>query len=357
MTPNSIGWSLFRTASQYLAMTWCVMQKQQKPPSRSFWSAHTDLPLYADCDFVNNHLPKEKNYTKVRLSDIFHTERLTTDYALSRQAKRYLNYAPYALAASAVIAIGVFLVPNLILNGPSSAAKQRAEKSWYEQALWEKDSIIGSYNRAAATYPIDNWVSSLLKILNQIPLEAGGWYFTEFNCKTGMRHCDLTWANSGFGTFKSLDYTVNGLGALTLVNPDEAKQKIEMLQYNSPMFSEPDVKERILHLPDVEQFKIEHVSVLQLLRTIPELEFSIQAPTPGQRVSNSPSGVQQSINFPGFDTGVWELQGKGINILIDSVLKLDPNVYFGQLLKINITYNERVISADWKIGGEYVSKT
>lgn len=121
--------------------------------------------------------------------------------------------------------------------------------------------------------------------------------------------------------------------------------------------SAEEIQKRIEQLPNLNEVKLEHVSVLQLLSTVPNLGFEISSPANAGEISRPPPGVAETVSYPSFSYGNWELYGLGLHILIDSVLKLDPEIFFGQSLKIKITYNKDETVAEWHIGGDYVSKS
>lgn len=335
-----------------------VDQDEAKTLLTQLRSIYAGLPLYADTHFIHTHMPDEKDYSGIVLDELLHIERLTSDFLLTRQVKKYVDYAPYIAVVGLLIAGGVFLVPKIFMSDTvANIQLKNAEEKWLSDAQWEKNTIINLYKNSSATYPIDSWISSLLEVINRTPLEAGGWYFSELDCQAKKKTCLIKWQNSGYGTFKSLNYTVGDHGSLEFVNPNLVNQTIEIISFSSESFTEQAIAKRIKQLPTLEEFQLEHVSVLQLLRTVPNLEFAIKSPMPGPRVSKAPPGVNRVISFPSFNKGTWEMSGRGINILIDSILKLDTDVYFGQALNIEVTYNKQAITAEWNVGGEYVNKS
>ncbi|WP_211831039.1 type 4b pilus protein PilO2 [Kistimonas asteriae] len=327
--------------------TTCILQLQE---------IYTDLSLHGDAEFYKTHLP-DAEFVATTFEDLFQKDRLQDNYRLSRQARKYLDYLPFVIVGIAVCIVGYAILAAAGFTKPIERIQQeKVQSQWEAQEAFEKDRIVRAFQDVTANHPIDNWLARLLKTLNKIPLEAGGWYFSKLDCSAGLPYCVVQWENSGYGTFKSLDYSVSNLGPLELKEPAHVSQTIHIMEFDKTVFSEEEMRQKIVALPTVEQFKLDHVSVFQLLGTVPYVNFDIKSPEVIPGLSLPPVGIEPTIEFPSFARGKWSLNGKGLQVLSDAVLKLDNRVFHGQSLKMSIIYSEDEINAVWEIGGDYVSK-
>ncbi|WP_422452211.1 hypothetical protein [Endozoicomonas sp. ALC066] len=319
-------------------------------------SVDSTFDVFCTDDFIG--FLEGKDHVRTSLESLLRPETLKPTLCIERKVQKYLDYMPHALVAGSVIGSVAILFSTGILSEPVTEFQaEKVQEKWELSARHEQNKIIGQFNNVTKNQEIESWLAAALSTVNKIPLEIGGWYFKEFSCEDGKPYCVIEWENTGYGTFKSLNYNVNELGPLTFSEPNVATQTINIPASARTTLSAEDIRKRIERLPNLEELKLQHVSVLQLLGTVPDLEFQINSPVNAGVISRPPPGVEQTVSYPSFSYGEWELQGLGLHILIDSVLKLDPEIFFGQSLNIKITYSKNEIKAEWHIGGDYVSKS
>lgn len=319
-------------------------------------SVDSTFALYCSEDFID--YLEGKDHVRTSLENLLRLETIKQTLNIERKVQKYLNYLPHVLVAGSVGVSLVALFSAGVLTEPVNELQtERVQNAWETNARREQNRIIDQFNDVAKNQEVDTWLATALNTVNQIPLEVGGWYFNEFSCEDGRPYCVIEWLNTGYGTFKSLSYNVNELGPLSFNKPDIATQTINISGLEPQTLSAEEIQKRIEQLPNLNEVKLEHVSVLQLLSTVPNLGFEISSPANAGEISRPPPGVTETVSYPSFSYGNWELNGLGLHILIDSVLKLDPEIFFGQSLKIKITYNKDETVAEWHIGGDYVSKS
>jgi len=313
--------------------------------TREFWS---ERPVVTD-------------FKEMSLSDLLSDERLTQADRLSVYRN---NAAPWIiLAACVVVALaGLKLYGAEGVQWAQNTFTQQGERNrisaLVQQVQSENAQYAQRFNQVASNYPLDHWIERLGSTLDQLRLTARGWNLTQLECGAGLPYCLATWTNSGKGTYAGLKHSIAYAGEFSVESPTLVRQSVPIERYQSFEFSEAEVLDLVHALPDKEQLLEKHFSLLQALTIIPSVSAGIeikQTESVGY-VLELPEDLPARRIEP-FQIGTWELEGNGVRVLMGSLQKMDPRVFFGESLKITINANESgVVSTHWAVKGKYVAK-
>ncbi len=320
-----------------------------------------EFECVGDRAFWTDHAPRS-TFTPLSIDELFSRERIASASTLRIYRT---NHAPKLVIVGALISV-------LALGyGYRYEATRWIEDTFTERG--ERDRIaaltaqvqsqnaqsVERFNQVASNYPLDHWIIRLGSTLDRLRLTARGWNLTQLECGTGLPYCLATWTNSGKGTYAGLKASIAGAGELAIESPQTAKQTVPIERYQSTQFNTSEVTAQVHALPSQEQLLEQHFSLLQALTIIPSVNagMDIKSQETVGYAMDLPNSVSLEPIQP-FQIGSWKLEGDGLRVLMGSLQKMDPQVFFGESLTITINLDQAgVVNTHWAVKGKYVAKT
>ncbi len=305
--------------------------------------------------------PIATEFKEMSLSDLLSGERLTQADKLSVYRNNAASWIAFAACILVALA-GLKLYGAEGVQWAQNTFTQQGERNrinaLVQQVQSENAQYAQRFNEVASNYPLDHWIARLGSTLDQLRLTARGWSLTELECGAGLPYCLATWTNSGKGTYAGLKHSIAYAGELSVESPRTVEATVPIERYQPFEFSESEVLDLVHALPNKEQLLEKHFSLLQALTIIPSVSAGIDIKTTESvgYVLALPEEVPARRIEP-FQIGTWNLEGDGVRVLMGSLQKLDPRVFFGESLTITINANESgVVSTHWAVKGKYVAK-
>ncbi len=283
-------------------------------------------------------------------------------YRLKRlrgNAKRTVMFSAPLCALVFAVFVGWDFISEVVAMPFKQQELDEMRESWERQNKVEVASVIEKYNDLASTKPLNRWIVNMGRTLDGLPLEAGGWDLSVMDCGAGLSYCTIEWKNSGVGTFESLRSRVAILGSLDLKSSTVVKQSIKIKGYRQSQSGGSDVRRELNDLPSANDFNYHHISIIQSIGSIDGVTYSVKRSKKSPIVNAPPHeiAVDYEWDYPLFMYGPWELRGEGVDVLIGSMNMLDGSVFFGYNLKIEFSRSLGEVSANWTVGGYYMSRS
>src|SRR5690625_7240350 len=101
---------------------------------------------------------------------------------------------------------------------------------------------------------------------------------------------------------------------MNITNPLEVTQRIELSNHQTNQFTHTDLAAAIARIPNENEFKLRHISVLQAISSIPGVSAGVEVDrrqSVGGTIQPPAGAIQREPNVEGLTTGDGSLAGEG----------------------------------------------